>query len=492
MKIYTSNEHRNEKSYLFLDYNDWDDYSIKSTFHLTLYRNGKPTSIGEVKVIDKKKSIGKTIFKDGAALPSNMCSLGQSVDYYKVLHRLGPEIERSVLIAMRDCAYDDEIYQEFENSSQFKASAIRFSTAEQALKYAQELFSDFVGPAEKASYSFSFYSSPPEFTDKYSLKFEFFGADTSKIPSNINVIIGRNGSGKTQLLSELAKAISGYGYDSKKELLDAQIESLPNGRPNFGNVIVVSYSAFDSFEIPGKTKNELKLLSTQGHIFGYKYCGLRERLKNGEYRIKNSNEIAVEFEQAIAAIECRGEAKSWKKCIRHVLNDPSFMTIKNEHLEERFTTLSSGQKIILSILAKVYEHIEPASVVIIDEPETHLHPSLMSAFMHSLRGILDMHDSYAIIATHSPVILQETPSRFVQVLVGNAASARVKKLRLESFGEEVSTLTEEVFGVSFEESNFYSVLQSLSEQGMSLEEVNRLFGKKIGLTARAFLTHSLG
>jgi len=139
-------------------------------------------------------------------------------------------------------------------------------------------------------------------------------------------------------------------------------------------------------------------------------------------------------------------------------------------------------------LAKVFEHIEPASIVIVDEPETHLHPSLMAAFMHSLRDILKKYGSYAIIATHSPVVLQETPSKFVQILAGTSLNPVVKRLGLESFGEEISTLTEQVFGLSFEESNFYAVLQRLDNEGLSLDEINSIFGKRLGLTARSFIS----
>ena len=111
----------------------------------------------------------------------------------------------------------------------------------------------------------------------------------------------------------------------------------------------------------------------------------------------------------------------------------------------------------------------------------------MSAFMHSLRDILLNFNSYAILATHSPVILQETPSLFVQVLGGSSKSPKVKKLRSESFGEEVSTLTEEVFHVSYEESNFYQTLNELSKSGHSINDIEELFGKRLGFTARSFI-----
>ncbi|MCA8323802.1 AAA family ATPase [Burkholderia cepacia] len=492
MKIYTQfEEKRKSKLYAILDSGAWDDYGIKATFYLSIVLDGEQYRLGEVKIIDEKKNSGRVTIRDGAvSLSDGCCSLGQTVDYYKALHKLGKNVEREVLTALRDCAYDPDIYESFKDKSQFKSAIIRFSQAEQALQYAQELFSKIEGSAQKASYSFEFKTRLPGFNSSHKLNFEFFDQEFSKIPSNINVIIGRNGTGKTQILSDLAKAISGYGYDERNELLAAREKKFPRDRPAFGNTIVVSYSAFDMFEIPGKNRFEQVELAKQGHIFGYKYCGLRERIKNSAYRIKNAGEVASEFREAVLEIKKRGAGSTWTDCLGHILRDPSFSSVNVDNLDAAFDKLSSGQKITLSILAKVFEHIEPASIVIIDEPETHLHPSLMAAFMHSLREILTVHESYAIIATHSPVVLQETPSRFVQVLAGTAHRPIVRRLGLESFGEEISTLTEQVFGLSFEESNFYTVLQDLARDGLSLEEVNELFGRRLGLTARSFLSEA--
>lgn len=477
-----------EGNYLILKSDNWDDFGVKAAFHLTLVVNNVSKDIGEVKIIDKAKSSGGTEIKDGAvAISKSCCSLGQTIEYYKTIHRLGEALEEEVLRALRDCTYDDDVYDEFKDTPQFTSSAIRFSTSVQALKFAKDLYSKTFIPNKYASYSFNFNSLVPGFSEEYHLKFEFFEEETAKIPSNVNVLIGRNGTGKTLILSDLAKAISGYGYDSKDELLQARSFRFPSGRPGFGKVIVVSYSAFDSFKIPGKTKNEQNELDKQGHIFGYKYCGLRERIGTDKYRIKTAQEVESEFTQAVDAMQNTDKHKEWHLCLSHILSDPSFASTRSKDLVSQFSILSSGQKIVLSILAQILQHIEPASIIIIDEPETHLHPSLMSSLMHALRVTLQKNNSYAIIATHSPVILQETPSKFVQVLSGNRQFPQVKNLKLESFGEEISTLTEEVFGVSFEESNFYTVLKKLSDAGLSAKEINGLFGKRLGLTARSFI-----
>ncbi|MBW6100166.1 ATP-binding protein [Escherichia coli] len=50
-------------------------------------------------------------------------------------------------------------------------------------------------------------------------------------------------------------------------------------------------------------------------------------------------------------------------------------------------------------------------LVLFDEPETHLHPPLLAVLMSALRIVLNEVDAFAIVATHSPVVVQETLSK---------------------------------------------------------------------------------
>ncbi|QCZ29837.1 AAA family ATPase [Leclercia adecarboxylata] len=491
MKIITKITSKiNEKKYILLTENNWDDYSYKSTFDLKVYINNKEYYIGEVKLIDNTKDVGRVTVENGIdQLDDRFCSLGQNKEYYQSLRKLGKEIERDLLTTLNDCAYDNIIYDAFSELTQFKTSAVRFSTAEQALNYAKKLYSiNIMHETPNECHSFTFHTKLKGFEEHYDLKFSFIKQSESLIPSNINVIIGRNGTGKTQLLSDLARTISGYGFDEKDDLVIARKEKFQDTKHDFGNVIVVSYSAFDNFELPGKNIEEIKELDSQGHIFGYKYCGLRERIDGtNEYKLKNIEEVANEFKKNYDKIVESKKLDDWNEKIKPVVSDPSFRFLDKKQFIKSFDKLSSGQKIVLSILSSIYEHIEENSLVIIDEPETHLHPSLIASFMHSIRAILTEFNSYAIIATHSPVILQESPSKFVQILDGSTLTPRIKKLTNECFGEEISTLTENVFKVSIEDSNFYHTLTTLANGGYSLEQADRIFGKRLGITARSFL-----
>jgi predicted ATPase len=489
MKIFSENKPEGVISqYLYLEPNNWDDYSYKSTYILHYHNNSKSSLIGEVKIIDSDIEIGRVkIGTDIDKLPSNFCSLGQTESYYQNLQKINKSERNDILQSLNDVTFDEHIFKLFKDLNQFKSSAVRFSQAEQALKFGQEIFSRTPTPSIKPCHSFNFSSQLKGFEEKHELTFKFFNKNDKKIPSNVNILIGRNGTGKTQILSDLAKTISGYGFDDKEELISARENKLGNSNASFGPVIVISYSAFDNFEIPGKDEQEREELRNSGHVHGYKYCGLRERIQDEQYRLKNIAEITHEFAENYKKIKDSDQYDNWKSCAQHVLNDQSFREIDNQNLHKNFPKLSSGQKIILSILAGVFEHIKSNSLVILDEPETHLHPSLMSAFMHSIRAILELFDSYAIIATHSPVILQETPSMFVQVLSGTSTTPKISTLNKECFGEEISTLTEDVFHVSFEESNFYNVLINLSKQGYSLDEIERMFERRLGFTARSFI-----
>jgi hypothetical protein len=80
--------------------------------------------------------------------------------------------------------------------------------------------------------------------------------------------------------------------------------------PPFKKVVVVSYSAFDTFVIPGQNEIEKDRLKEEGELFGYVYCGLRERGADIEddfdrrafYRLKTPEEFETEFLSALNLI----------------------------------------------------------------------------------------------------------------------------------------------------------------------------------------------
>ena len=66
--------------------------------------------------------------------------------------------------------------------------------------------------------------------------------------------------------------------------------------------------------------------------------------------------------------------------------------------------LSSGEKQVLLMLATVTRWLRPGGIVLIDEPDLHLHVSLATAFVSHLRRMADGKDAQLIIASHMPEI----------------------------------------------------------------------------------------
>jgi predicted ATP-dependent endonuclease of OLD family len=89
--------------------------------------------------------------------------------------------------------------------------------------------------------------------------------------------------------------------------------------------------------------------------------------------------------------------------------------------------------------------IQPNTLVLFDEPETHLHPNAVASLFLVLTDILSSYDSYAVVATHSPVVIQEIPSKRVIVFRRTENITVAEPLHLESFGESVTELTRHVF-----------------------------------------------
>ncbi len=73
-----------------------------------------------------------------------------------------------------------------------------------------------------------------------------------------------------------------------------------------------------------------------------------------------------------------------------------------------FTSLSAGQQIIISTFARIVANIEPGALVLIDEPESGLHPNWQHRYIPLLNeSIPSNYRCHFVIATHSPYIVSD-------------------------------------------------------------------------------------
>ena len=460
--------------FFLLEYDTWDDYSRKTSFDLIYYNeHRKPNKIGYVKIMHESEfkvlNVIDEIFDE---LSEEFCSLGQDMEYYTNLYDLlGEEDFKEVLNKINDVAFFNALADKFEHNPNFKVSLIRNSEAEKVFKEAKSII---YGLPQEQNFIFTYKCDLDHTGGQHTVNFNF--GDNENLPNRIISLIGKNGTGKTQFLAKFALDLSGQ---SKSKLKD---DTFTPSRPLFSKVIAVSYSAFDKFSRPQKDKS-----------FSYKYCGLKDE----DGRLLSGPKLVENYKESVGLIQKISNNRHiiWFNVMKSILDEELanfFYTeiFRNENYEivnnKNSKLLSSGQSFLMYVITEILAHIKQNSILLFDEPEMHLHPNAIANFIRMIEDILEKFDSYAIVATHSPIILQEIPGRYVNVFEKQGNIPMVYKLGIESFGENIDVLTETVFKTMEVNDNYKQVLKNLSENH-SYKSVLSIFENKLSLSATTFL-----
>ncbi|WP_243157383.1 AAA family ATPase [Clostridium perfringens] len=121
--------------------------------------------------------------------------------------------------------------------------------------------------------------------------------------------------------------------------------------------------------------------------------------------------------------------------------------VDNTLVKKFFRRLSSGHMIIILSLTALVDSVHEKTIVLIDEPETHLHPPLLSNYIRTLSFLLLKKNAIAIIATHSPIVIQEVPKSCVNRITRDGDDIHFEDVILETFATNTDSLTREIFGL---------------------------------------------
>lgn len=482
---------------VWLVYDNWDDFHFKTTFDMYYSdRLGRKYDIGSVKIGRKGMERGKIkdeMFKEFIQLPENFFSLGQDESYYEHIAHLGVTVRRAILTALRDVAYNLNLLAAFEDETVMRKSLLRsYSTAEAALFTVRgQLHRMALGGAKQTKYRFS-YTAPKEQNTLLpnELTLEFSVNPQSKPPTNVHVLIGRNGAGKTYLIRNMIRCIqcgkSSYGR------FEYAVEDKTTPSAEFANILCVAFSPFDDFSSLGKEES----------FIPWSFIGLEQ--KSGDLRQSITKQFLDAFDDCL-----HGERKRmlWREAIRILQSDPLFKKVKidtfmpdhaedvdAEKLNEKktgvmqvFGDLSSGHKVVLLTITSCVSKIVERSIVFVDEPENHLHPPLLSAFIRALSNLLTDCNGVAIVSTHSPVVLQEVPASCVWRLTRNDMYSKAERLPMQTFGATIGSLTNEVFRLGEIKTGFYQMLSEAVEQIDDYSSVIKEFDNQLGNEAQVLL-----
>jgi predicted ATPase len=484
-----------ESAFLLTD--NWDDWFTYNTMYTLVVQDARGTQhhIGSVKIGEvgmapnqRRPALEPTF----DALGEQFFSVGQDDTYYENLNELGALIRDRVLRGLRDMALDP---QSFEMALKEKVTGVsllrsvtRTTIQGQYARLAQ-------GGARLSRYRFS-YSGPRQQRSKEPpMELSFEVEPESMPPSNIHVLIGRNGVGKTHLLNNMSRSLAESAPDPDE--VGAFAGSGEQGEL-FANLVSVTFSAFDPFEPLPNRRNRSEGLPCA-------YVGLKRAGTASDGRPlapKSPDGLSREFGASVLVCKSQGARLSrWRRALQTLEADPIFRAadvaaLADDELGEDelkadarklFSNLSSGHKIVLLTITRLVETVEERTLVLLDEPEAHLHPPLLSAFVRALSDLLVNRNGVAIVATHSPVILQEVPAQCVWKVRRNGRVVQAERPNIETFGENVGVLTREVFGLEVTDAGFHQLLKAAADEANRFEDVVEKFDSRLGGEARALI-----
>ncbi|ESU27085.1 hypothetical protein FLJC2902T_22630 [Flavobacterium limnosediminis JC2902] len=479
-----------KKNIIVLNHSSWDDWFTYNTLYRVSYYDDDyneiilgPVKIGEFNMEERIPRLPEKF----TSLDDTFFSVGQDVSYYELLNSKGEVFRDAILEALNDISLKNELFDNAIKERVTKQSLLR-SVSLVSVKGEYRRLAQ--GIVELTPYDFTFYA-PKHFKSSINpMVLDFSVKPKSNPPTNIHVIIGRNGVGKTHLFNNMITSL----IEERSSKKVGYFESKDDFDIPFANLVSVSFSAFDDSNPIVEKRDKTKSIS-------YSYIGLKKIEKgNIKQPPKSPTVLKNEFVKSIEICRLGAKNERWLNALKTLETDPIFKEaevsqIAKLGIEEDFTelasnifkNLSSGHKIVLLTITRLVETVEERSLVLLDEPEGYLHPPLLSAFIRALSDLLKRRNAVAIIGTHSPVVLQEVPKNCIWNLRRHGADAIAERLEMESFGENVGTLTQEVFGLEVTDSGFHRILKDIAERTENFDEAITKFNNQLGLEARAIL-----
>ncbi|WP_406013409.1 ATP-binding protein [Streptomyces sp. NBC_00984] len=472
---------------------DWDDFGFRTGYMLWYRDPQTQTNLGFVKVAVPGQEDGPSPIRAGVydgSPPGELFSLGQSDRYYDNIKKLGHDRREVILRGLSDVAYNPDLLDRAVQYPVTRSSLLR-TIQERTVRTQFNRIAR--GGVRLTEYRFR-YVAPGNRAESI-LDFE---VDPDSTPSsNIHVLIGRNGVGKTTLLRNLAAAVVWPERHAEFGLVDVLPTSTSATGEQFVNVVSVTFSAFDPFvEVVEESDPQ---------AVKYTYVGLQgislDDLPTGTQKQR----LQAAFNAGIHAVINSRDLMRWREAIMLLSRDPQFansaiaayardiragMKVTESHVRDltsAFGRMSSGHAIVTLTMTQLVHLVAEQSLVLVDEPEAHLHPPLLASFMQALSNLLSARNGVAVVATHSPVVLQTVPQSSVYKLIRQGESSRAERPLIETYGENVGVLTHEVFGLEVMESGFYAEIGKAVAALDTYEEVVAYFDGKLGGEAKGLV-----
>ncbi len=455
-------------------------------------------------------------------LPKNYCSVSTTVELYKQLNRILNKEQRKVFEDSLNLILDEnnQYYAKVVNSLCFNESLLRDTNINDfALKYGKSKLRD-----EHCQYDLRSKEIKVKFNgcdDEIEFKFTpLMNAGDKTVselfPNGVIAFIGNNGSGKSTMLYSLALELYKNASERKMQIKPNDI--------GISQLMLFSYSCFDDFILPVQ-EDIFSLTSWQEEMKKYResndlldkprfiYCGLRNvekeveeliqkhvehegnlRFGDGLYTddgkvenrvretiIKKLDDISEECRIAFVSVlqKSYSSTSDWNVFVQSLSEQFPELGRKIQELHKAalpngnykdpswasiFKNLSTGYKFFLHMMLHLFALVEENALIMVDEPENHLQAPLLSFMMKEIRRFLARRSSVMLVATHSPVVLQEILSSNVRVIRRDEEKIFIRKPGIETFGASFGSISSEVFGLTSDKVSYFAVLKEVFNQ----------------------------
>ncbi|WP_413711678.1 AAA family ATPase [Rhizobium sp. Rhizsp82] len=431
-----------------------------------------------------KQFLGERDIRPISEVSVAFVSLIPNVDDYRVLVSeigFGPAV--SALRALGDAVVEN-IEQtnpdrlRLIRSEDFYLGIIRQSGAYEALlRGARHLRPDPIAATDDSAKEFAFAAKLPNAENEYKVSFDFLPDPI--FGDRASVLIGKNGSGKSQFINAL---ISSLGNAPEEPLLASFDE-----KPAFSRVLMFSsvpddlfpreigawrgidyehfpISSHDPLRIDGALSSLAICISDTSSIFpddderATRRIGLvKEAL--GEIGLWEGLHLPLEpteGEEEDLPHVVQVDGLAFFPIKRHRMNEQNGLKLLHRlawkgspvvlTASQKVRRLSSGEVAMIRLAAQISASVQPGSLLLLDEPETHLHPNYISQAMVLLQTVLEATRSIAIIATHSAYVVREVPRDKVRIFDLEDEHIEIRKPRMQTFGASIDAISQFVFG----------------------------------------------
>lgn len=479
-KVYEINNKIYFPCLAFIKDKTWNDYGYKTLFRVYHFKTRSNSyELGYYRIMNEKGDPENLLpFFDN--LSSDYCSLAVSEDFYLNLFQREPENIKSILLDLNDISVKPEYFELFKLNDCFNKSILRGVSIDYIKKNYASIIS---GTSEVYNQEFTYACKFGDSSNSQKIKFSFIPLNKEQpyFPYRINCLVGKNATGKTITLAKLALSLC----DGQTEKV---IKEFPEGRPQYRKIIAVSFSMFDTFEHPNDNEEE----QNDKYNINYYYCGFhnpsgklmteiqkQERLNKSFNKLKNNEELYSYWLSLLT--------KFLSPFIISQITESLSNKVSFEDLL-RIVSLSSGQYILFYFVTHILANISINSLILFDEPELHLHPNGISQLFEILTDILNKYKSYCILATHSPIIIQQIPKKYINVITRVNNQQTVTKPIYETFGENLSRITRDVFE-NIDVESFYKQELLTAWKGLykNVNNVKKIFNDDLSLQATLYL-----